>query len=243
MPCLNLNEIPKRTVLMSATSSKKEHFYNDLKRRILTLDLAPGMDLDEVALSKEYEISRTPLRDVLRNLAGEGYLNIRNNRGARVSSMDQRALRDFFLVAPMIYAAISRLAAQNARAEQIQRLEETQQLFVNAVAGDDIQEKVFYNDQFHTIIGEMADNVFLQPSLRRLLIDHARIAQTFYQPTNDDMLRDLESAVSHHDEMIEAFRARDEDASAKLANAHWELSRKRIEKFVTPDSFDIALGK
>ncbi len=227
---------------MSEKRSKKEHFYNDLKRRILTRELAPGSDLDEVALSKEYEISRTPLRDVFRNLAGEGYLVIRNNRGARVSSMDQKALRDFFLAAPMIYAAVSRLAAQNTRPDQIERLQRIQAKFLAAVRADNVEEKVYYNDQFHSIVGEMADNVFLQPSLRRLLIDHARIAQTFYRPGNEEMLRDLETAVQHHDAMIEAFRSRDEDEAARLAKEHWELSRKQIEIFVTPDSFDIPLG-
>ena len=59
---------------MSSTGRNKERLYQDLKRRILTLELAPGADVDEVALSTEYGISRTPLREVLRNLAGEGYL-------------------------------------------------------------------------------------------------------------------------------------------------------------------------
>ena len=59
---------------MTPQKNKKEVFYSDLKRRILTLELAPGCDMDEVALSKRYQISRTPLRDVMRTLAGEGYL-------------------------------------------------------------------------------------------------------------------------------------------------------------------------
>ena len=227
---------------MTTRVSNKERFYDDLRRRILTLDLAPGIDLDEVALSREYEISRTPLRDVLRNLAGEGYLEIRNNRGARVSAMDQKALRDFFLVAPMIYAAVARLAAQNGRAEQIERLETLQKKFVTAVNNDDVDDKVYYNDQFHGLIGEMADNVFLQPSLRRLLIDHARIAQTFYRPTNAAMKRDLETGVAHHDALIDAFRRRDEDAASRIAIEHWELSRKQFERFVTPDSLEIPRG-
>lgn len=227
---------------MTTKISNKERFYNDLKRRILTLDLAPGIDLDEVALSREYEISRTPLRDVLRNLAGEGYLEIRNNRGARVSSMDQKALRDFFLVAPMIYAAVARLAAQNGRPEQIEQLESLQRQFSEAVRNDNVDDKVFYNDQFHGLIGEMADNVFLQPSLRRLLIDHARIAQTFYRPTNTAMKHDLETGVLHHDGLIDALRRRDEDAAARIAIEHWDLSRKQFQRFVTPDSLDIPLG-
>lgn len=227
---------------MTVTENNKTRLYNDLKRRILTLELAPGSDMDETALSREYQISRTPLRDVFRTLAGEGFLEIRNNRGAKVSAMDQKTLRDFFLVAPMIYAAVSRLAAQNGTPEQITELERIQDLFMAAVTADNVQEKVYYNDLFHTQVGRMADNVFLLPSLRRLLIDHARIAQTFYRPVDEDMLQALKTAASQHEQMIEAFRRRDEEGAGRLAIAHWELSRRQIENFVTPDSMDLPLG-
>ena len=227
---------------MRAPQNKKDYLYQDLRRRILTLELAPGSDMDEVALSREYEISRTPLRDVFRTLAGEGFLEIRNNRGAKVSSMDQKTLRDFFLVAPMIYAATSRLAALNGTRQQIDELESIQRNFMEAVEADNVEDKVFYNDQFHGLIGVMADNAFLQPSLRRLLIDHARIAQTFYRPENQEMQESLETAATHHDQMITAFRGRDADTAARLAIEHWELSRRQIEQFVTPESLDIPLA-
>ena len=65
--------------------SKKEQVYNDLKQRVLTLDLTPGLALDEVALSEHYGLSRTPLRELFQRLAGGGYLNTESNRGASVS--------------------------------------------------------------------------------------------------------------------------------------------------------------
>jgi DNA-binding GntR family transcriptional regulator len=198
--------------------------------------------MDEMALSREYEISRTPLRDVFRVLAGEGFLVIRSNRGAKVSSMDQKTLRDFFLVAPMVYAAVSRLAALNATEGQIAELEQMQKQFVQAVKDGDVQSKVYFNDQFHNFVGVMADNAFLIPSLRRLLIDHARIAQTFYRPTNLEMREALAKATHHHDLMIDAFRRHDEEEAARLAIEHWELSRRQIENFVTPESMDVPLG-
>jgi DNA-binding GntR family transcriptional regulator len=229
--------------VVTQPKNKKHHFYNDLKRRILTMELAPGCDMDEVALSKEYQISRTPLRDVLRTLAGEGYLEIRDNRGAKVSSMDQKTLREFFQVAPMVYAAVSRLAAQNCTDKQIEELEQIQQRFMTAIETDNVDDKVYFNDKFHSLIGEMADNAFLLPSLRRLLIDHARISQTFYRPANEKMLNAVKTAAHHHDLMIQAFRDRDQESAARLAIEHWELSRQQIEAFVMPDSLEIGLGE
>lgn len=94
---------------------RKRALHADLKRRILTLRLRPGADLDEATLAAEYGLSRPPLREVLRQMAGEGYVVLRTNRGAQVSPMSYETLRTFFLVAPMIYAAVARLAALNAR--------------------------------------------------------------------------------------------------------------------------------
>ena len=54
----------------------KSTLADTLKRQILTLELEPDHDLDEVQLSEEYGISRTPVRDVLRRLAAEGYVEI-----------------------------------------------------------------------------------------------------------------------------------------------------------------------
>ncbi|NNF77364.1 MAG: GntR family transcriptional regulator, partial [Rhizobiales bacterium] len=56
--------------------NSKEQLLTSLRRRILTLDLEPGQSLDEATISREYALSRTPVRDVLRQLAGEGYLTI-----------------------------------------------------------------------------------------------------------------------------------------------------------------------
>src|SRR3546814_8263341 len=98
----------------------------DLKRHILTMELSPDEDLDEVLLSERYVLSRTPIREIFRRLSGEGYLDIRENRGARVSPMNYSTLRNFFLVAPMIYAATGRLAVHNFKPAQLTDLKDTQ---------------------------------------------------------------------------------------------------------------------
>lgn len=220
---------------MSKSKKGKRDLYEDLKHRVLTLDLKPGADLDEVALSQEYGISRTPLRDVFRQLAGEGYLEIRDNRGACVSSMSHKTLRDFFLVAPMVYSAVGRLAALNATDQQIEDLKTAQHGFRSAMQTPSPDKLVHFNNRFHLIMGEMADNVFLMPSLRRLLIDHARIGQTFYRPRDDNMATRLQTAAEQHDALIEAIVARDQNAVAQLVFDHWELSRTQMELFVNPD--------
>ncbi|MEM9104868.1 MAG: GntR family transcriptional regulator [Pseudomonadota bacterium] len=219
----------------------KKELYRDLKRRILTLDLEPGTDLDETQLSLEYGISRTPLRDVFRHLAGEGYLAIESNRGASVSPLSHKTLRDFFLAAPMVYAAVSRLATRNAKPEQIDELHEAALRFDKAVDDRSTPDLAYYNNQFHQLIGIMADNAFLLPSHNRLLIDHARISVTFYRAEQPKLKERLGRASRQHHEMVKAIRERDEARSETLVYEHWSLSREFIEPEITPASLTIGL--
>ncbi|MBB5575859.1 MULTISPECIES: GntR family transcriptional regulator [Rhizobium] len=212
----------------------KSNLYEDLKRQILTMELDPDTDLDEASLSARYGLSRTPVRDIFRRLAGEGYIDIRENRGARVIPMNHATLRNFFLVAPMIYAAIGRLAVQNFKQSQLADLKQTQERFRQASKDMDAFTMVLENNRFHEIFGEMSANDYLQPSLGRLLIDHARIGHTFFRPRTQDMRRRLQVAVEHHDNFIEALGSHDEDAVVDLVFEHWELSRENMEMFIAP---------
>lgn len=233
---------PKGDVALAGAGGRKAAVQAALRRQILTLERAPGSAIDEASVAKEYGLSRPPLREVLRQMAGEGYLELRPNRGAVVAPMDYGTLRHFFLVAPMIYSAVARLAAQNATPAQIASLKEIQRNFVAAIRDGSVEDRTFWNDRFHATTGEMADDVYLMPSLRRLLIDHARIGMTFYRPRNGDTDARLVKAAEQHDQIIAAIEAGDEAAAANAADDHWKLSRDRIETFVMPSALEVPLG-
>lgn len=222
--------------------SRKAALTEHLRAGILTLEYHPGSDLDEVALCDRFGLSRTPVREVFRDLEGMGYLELRENKGARVAALSHTTLRDFFLVAPMIYSAVLRMAARNANATQISALKQAQAAFTAALRQGSAAERALSNNAFHEITGQMAGNVYLFPSFHRLLIDHARIGMTFYQPRNRRMADNLAEAAAQHDAIIAAIEAGDEDAAAALAEAHWALSRNEIERFVLPVPLDLGLG-
>lgn len=218
--------------------SGKNGLYEDLKRQILTMELRPDQVMDEVALSERYGLSRTPVREIFRRLAGEGYLDIREHRGARVIPMDYSTLRNFFLVAPMVYAAIGRLAVQNFSGAQLNDLKRTQERFRKATVSGEPMSMVLENNRFHEIMGEMAGNPYLEPSLRRLLIDHSRISHAFFRPRESDLQQRLDLAVQHHDAFIEAIGQRDEERVVELVFEHWELSRANMQLFITPPGIE-----
>ena len=221
---------------------KKSICIDDLRRRVLTNELDPGSYLDEVEIGETYGISRPPVREVLRQLAGEGYVVLHQNRGAQVAPMSHKSLRNFFIAAPMIYAAVARLAAQHATSVQIERMKQIQRSFRVAIRNGDVTQRALLNERFHAAMGEVADNEYLLPSLRRLLIDHTRIGMTFYSPRQTGLAKQQAAAADQHDQFIELIAAGDADAAADLAVAHWELSRAQIESFVTPESIQVPLG-
>lgn len=225
-----------------APVGKKSVCIDDLRRRILTNELDPGSYLDEVEIGETYGISRPPVREVLRQLAGEGYVVLHENRGAQVAPMSHKTLRNFFMAAPMIYAAVARLAAQHASPAQVERMKQIQRSFRVAIRNGDVTQRALLNERFHAAMGEVADNEYLLPSLRRLLIDHTRIGMTFYNPRQTNLAKQQAIAADQHDQFIALIEAGDADAAADLAMAHWELSRTQIESFVTPESIQIPLG-
>ena len=222
----------------------KDEIMDKIKREILMLTLAPGTPLDEASLSAHFQISRTPLRDILRQLAGEGYVIITQNKGAMVAPMDPKSMRNFFMTAPMIYATISRLAAQNATSKDIDKLAETQRQFKEAVTAQSVEQLVYYNDQFHYQIGEIADNEYLMPSLQRLLMEHARIGQTFWQSHDQQQQQAIQEAARHHDAFIDIFAAHDEEAAVSLTLDHWALSKTNMDDYIrpTPLASDVVLA-
>ncbi len=214
-----------------------------LRRRILTMQVAPGAVLDEHDLAEEFGLSRPPVRELLRQMAGEGYVELEPNRPARVMPMGYQSLRDFFLVAPMIYIATTRLAAERRTAADLTALRTIQTAFRAAIQAGDVEARVFHNDHFHLKIGEIAGNAYLLPSLRRCLIDHARIAKVFYEDQiaahHPQAIAERDEAAQQHDEIIAAIDAREADRAEALVRDQLDLSRRNMAMYAAPDAMTI----
>lgn len=208
-----------------------------LRRRILTMQIAPGAALDEVALAEEFGLSRPPVREIMRQMAGEGYIELDPNRPARVTSMSYQSLRDFYLVAPMIYIVSTQLAAENASKRDVERLEQIQKEFRRAALSGDVEGRIFSNNAFHLQIGTIARNEYLIPSLRRCLIDHGRIGRTYFR--NDPTAQEqLDIAADQHDEIIAAIERHDPETAGRIVRAHMDLSRRNMAAYATPDAIE-----
>jgi DNA-binding GntR family transcriptional regulator len=229
--------------MTDTTADRRMMLGTTLRRRILTMQMPPGAVLDEYALAEEFGLSRPPVREVMRQMAGEGYIELEPNRPARVTGMGYQSLRDFFLFAPLVYVASTRLAAERRTAADLDMLRAIQQAFRAAIAAGDVEARVFQNDRFHLFIGEIAGNAYVMPSLRRCLIDHARIAKVFYEDQlaakNPKMAAERDEAALQHDQIIAAIADRDPDRAEALVRAHLDLSRRNIAMYATPETMNL----
>ncbi|KRW93492.1 GntR family transcriptional regulator [Paracoccus sp. MKU1] len=229
------------TQAMSVNVDRKQVLVDALRRRIMTMEIAPGAVIDEQELAEEFGLSRPPVRELMRQMAGEGYIELEANRPARATAMSYHALRDFYLVAPMIYVATTKLAAENARPADIAALRAIQRDFRAAVDDGDLNARIFANDAFHLEIGKIARNAYLLPSLRRLLIDHARVGRTYYRDDVSDKA-ELGTAAAQHDQIIDAIERRDPETAGRIVQAHLELSRRNMAAYAVPEGMEMPPG-
>lgn len=224
-----------------STASKKKALEHALRRRIITMQLEPGEVLDEVALCEEFGLSRSPVRELLRQMAGDGYIELEAKRAPRVTLMSYRSLREYYLVAPMIYIATTKLAAEKATIEDIQRLKKIQEAFRHSIENHDVDERVFSNNEFHYEIGIIARNDYLLPSLRRILVDHGRIGHNFFRDAKNTQ-EQLEASVIHHDKIIDAIADHDPEKAARIVSEHFDLSRTKIAAYAMPEPIEVPFG-
>jgi DNA-binding GntR family transcriptional regulator len=230
-------ERPMEAVAGGGNPDRKATLGDALRRRILTMEIAPGAVLDELALADEFGLSRPPVREIMRQMAGEGYIELEANRPARVTSMSYQSLRNFYLVAPMIYIVSTKLAAEHASKRDVALLRHIQSDFRRAAASRDVEARIFSNNEFHLEIGKIARNDYLIPSLRRCLIDHGRIGRTYFR-NEPSAQEQLDMAADQHDEIIHAIERHDVERAGQIVRAHLDLSRRNMAAYATPEAID-----
>jgi DNA-binding GntR family transcriptional regulator len=97
--------------------------YERIRRYVLGGEVPPGARLGQVELAERFGISRTPVREALRRLAGEGLVDFHSNRGFRVADLGLDAVLRRMEVRSLVEPGIARLAAERRTEEDLQRLE------------------------------------------------------------------------------------------------------------------------
>lgn len=216
----NISSIDKKKILEGA-----------LSRRILDMSMAPGSAIDELALCKEFGLSRSPVREALRQAAGEGYIEMEPNRAPRVSPLTPECFRRFAQSARLLYVAAAHLAATTATVQNISSLRAFQQNIATASLAGNYQACALLESALLFEIGRVAGNGYLTPSLKRILIDHARIQIVIYSwQSNAAATSDTHWFVARHTELISAIEGHDTKSASLFSG---EISQKISERVET----------
>ncbi|KSV66226.1 AsnC family transcriptional regulator [Sinorhizobium sp. GL2] len=213
--------------------------YDLLRDEILDLVLQPGSPIDEVQLAERLKMSRTPIREALVRLAGEGLIDTLPNRSTMVANIDFLNLNPFFDALVLMYRVTTRLAAQNHRPEDLAIIRGFHEDYAAAVQTRDPLTMIATNAAFHAAIAESGRNPYFTSLFRRLLDEGRRILRLYYQSYDEQFPQRF---VDEHAAMIAAIAARDVEAADRLGKAHAEQIVEQVQKlFARNNKLDIAL--
>jgi len=150
----------------------RDKAYEALKRAIIEGRLAPGRRLIEVQVSAALRISRTPLREAILKLEGDGFLRRLTSGGLQVKPLSVQEIRELYAVRSVLEGLAAREAAERLTAEQLDRLASLIPHIENADGQrPDIRRIAELGAEFHAIILEASGNRKCGEHLR-LLRDH-----------------------------------------------------------------------
>lgn len=227
-----MSDAPENSTPERKRGSGVKMVYDLLRDEILDLTLPPGSPIDEVQLADRFAMSRTPIREALVRLAGEGLIDTLPNRSTMVSTIDYLNLHTFFDAITLMYRVTTRLAAQHHRADDLRVIRAYQARFAAAVTAQDALAMIAANRDFHAAIADAGRNPYYITLFKRLLDEGRRILRLYYQSYGDCLPQQF---VDEHERIIEAIVARDLEAADRLAKAHADQIVRKIQQLFARD--------
>lgn len=209
-----------------------KHVYSVLRDEIIDLALEPGSPVDEIQLAERFGMSRTPIREALVRLAGDGLVTTLPNRSTVVSQIDFLALPAFFDALTLMYRVTARLAAQYHTEADLTVIRKHQAGFASAVSEQNALAMIATNREFHAAIGRAARNTYYEGLFLRLLDEGRRILRLYYRSFHDQLPQQY---VTEHEDIIAAIAARDVEKSDALALVHANQIVRQIQSLIASD--------
>ncbi|MBB97396.1 MAG: GntR family transcriptional regulator [Rhodobacteraceae bacterium] len=211
--------------MSETTSGQGREAYGKLIDDIKAGRLKPGDRLTETDLAARLGLSRTPVREAIRQLESDGLVTHVPRVGAAVRKLDYREVSELYEMRAVLEGTAARFAARGTSdielAELVSINDEMRAVQADVIA---LQEA---NRQFH--------NVLLQAARNRYLV---RAVEAVYKtllilgPSTMEEASRAADAIAEHDRVIAAVRARDEAAAETAMRAHIEAGhRARLRQF------------
>lgn len=212
-------------VSSSAIHTAAEFVYDQLRKKIFEKALTSGQRLPEVAIAKDLNVSRTPVREALRRLESEGLVQIIPGWGACLASPSKQEIIDTYEVREDLEIMAIRKAAKRITPLQLCRLQEQidaeRETFVNR----DLESYLKVNDNFHIIIAESSGNSTLVGYVKNIL-SRIFVQMIFFESFFDF---DTNPSLEEHIAILNALKEHDEAECVRLMKEHLRLSMEGLK--------------
>ncbi len=211
-----------RTIKQTRSDTLRE----TLADEIISGVLAPGTRLDETSLAERFAVSRTPVREALKQLSAAGLVSIQAHRAAEVVIITAERMSEMFEARAELEALCARLCALRMIPLERRRLERLHRRCGDRVRSGDAELYHATNGEFHTAIYQGSHNSVLAEmagGLRRRLSPFSR-AQ-FRGPGR------LASSFSEHDAVVEAILRGDAEEAYRAMHRHVAVVRQAFSDY------------
>lgn len=192
-----------------------------LRKGILTGLLPSGTHLVQTDIAAEFGVSTTPVREALRDLAGQGLVQLDTHRGAVVRVFDFEDMQEVFELRSLIEPYAVRRRVEGGMAEDLPRLEALQDEMDRT---EDPARWLELNAAFHSIFTNFDHVSRLHDMLERLQ-DATSVYVAMTAQTSPDWMG---TGNLSHREIIDACKRGDADRAAQLAREHIDATRRSV---------------
>lgn len=214
------NAIPLRDII-----------YNDLKKQILSGQLLPGARLIEYTLAKEKQVSRTIIREVIKQLALEGLAKIVPYRGAEVARFSLVDIEEIYEIQATLEGMAAALAVQRMKSQDLQKLKKFQEQLRQCLQKDP-EEWQRINVNFHQFFITRCGNQRLQNLIKNQRDYFARYWRIILAIPGQ-----RERNTADHEEILRAAEKRDPLRVRLAMEAHIHQAAQNLKKFLAKNSF------
>ncbi len=199
----------------------REKILENIRDAIISGALKAGSRVSEPDLAERYGISRTPIREALRQLESEGYLTVIPRRGAVVSVFSEKDVEEFYAIKSILEGYAARRACEKLTAKELDRLQAINDRLADLAANNDIKTFFKIHNDFHDVFIKAADN----EKLRELIISLVTRFQRL-RLMSISLPGRMGISVQEHEKIIEAFRRKDAETAEMLVRKNAEFGGK-----------------
>lgn len=195
--------------------SLRGRVFNRIREDILSGKYAQSEELKENTIGAELGVSRTPVREALRQLELEGLVNIIPNKGAYVTGISEKDIHDIYVIRSYLEGLCAKWACEHITEQQIEELEEVIYLSDFHMRKEHFDQIVELDNKFHELIYAASGSKILQ----HVLSDFHHYVQRIRKITLSRVERASKSNEEHQ-AILDAIKKRDGELAEKLAHEH-----------------------